>query len=252
MKCPYCVSEIPDAAVVCSVCQRDLYLFKPLLERIQELEEKLAAVPPDTPETEPCPGTPELSAPDPARSTGHPPRSIFAALAWWTAPLLLLILGHWVMIFLYDTQIVYLRIFALLLPLPFGYLFARAARLPFAWGLLPAFLMASLAVLGMSGVTAVIDQVPTLPQNTADLREFIEFSLSIGLSFTTGLWLQHWALRHREQELRARQLTMAAGKAGHNRSLSESLSRLNDIGSGLVAFATTAFSIYTGLKGLTG
>ena len=42
MRCPYCVSEIADEALVCPVCKRDLYLFKPLLERIEQLEKQVA------------------------------------------------------------------------------------------------------------------------------------------------------------------------------------------------------------------
>jgi hypothetical protein len=30
MRCPYCISEIDDAALACPHCARDLYLFKPL------------------------------------------------------------------------------------------------------------------------------------------------------------------------------------------------------------------------------
>ena len=41
MQCPYCTSEINDAAVVCPVCTRDLYLIKPLLDKIAGLEEKI-------------------------------------------------------------------------------------------------------------------------------------------------------------------------------------------------------------------
>ena len=41
MHCPYCTSDINDAALVCPICSRDLYLFKPLLQRIAEFE-KLA------------------------------------------------------------------------------------------------------------------------------------------------------------------------------------------------------------------
>ena len=43
MHCPYCVSDINDEAVVCPVCRRDLYLFKPLLARIEALEKQVAA-----------------------------------------------------------------------------------------------------------------------------------------------------------------------------------------------------------------
>ena len=41
MKCPYCLSLVEDEAVVCKVCTRDLYLFKPMLEKIRTLEEKV-------------------------------------------------------------------------------------------------------------------------------------------------------------------------------------------------------------------
>ena len=42
MRCPYCVSEIDDKALACPRCARDLYLFKPLLEKIGQLEKTLA------------------------------------------------------------------------------------------------------------------------------------------------------------------------------------------------------------------
>ena len=41
MNCPYCLSEIADEAVVCKVCTKDVYLFKPMMARIAELESKL-------------------------------------------------------------------------------------------------------------------------------------------------------------------------------------------------------------------
>lgn len=241
MKCPYCISEIHLDATVCAVCRRDLYLFKPLLARIEELEAKLAALP--VGQSESSTAENQIVAVDtlPSTSPIKEKPAILALFLWLTAPFLLLILGHWTMIFLYDVKVVYLRVFALLLPLPFGYLFASALRRNFAWGLIPAFLMAGLAVLGMSGITASIDHVPVLPQNIVEIREFIEFALSIGLSFTTGLWLHHWAKRHQERKA-----------AVNGQKLAEKLSHLNDLGSGVVAFATTAFSIYTGLKGLIG
>src|SRR5688572_22413954 len=42
MRCPYCVSEIDDQALACPRCARDLYLFKPLLAKIGELEKTVA------------------------------------------------------------------------------------------------------------------------------------------------------------------------------------------------------------------
>ena len=41
MKCPYCLSDIDAEAYVCKTCTRDLYLFKPMLQKVSDLEEKL-------------------------------------------------------------------------------------------------------------------------------------------------------------------------------------------------------------------
>ncbi|MEK6594622.1 MAG: hypothetical protein AABZ67_16240, partial [Pseudomonadota bacterium] len=42
MLCPYCTSEVPKEAYVCAQCRRDLYLLKPLQERIEALQAELA------------------------------------------------------------------------------------------------------------------------------------------------------------------------------------------------------------------
>jgi len=42
MQCAYCLSEIENEANVCKFCKRDVYLFRPLLAKVKELEAKLA------------------------------------------------------------------------------------------------------------------------------------------------------------------------------------------------------------------
>jgi hypothetical protein len=245
MSCPYCASEISQAALACPVCRRDLYLVNQLNERIAELEIQLAGRPPaiDGIADESSPPVAPQGLPAPA------PEPLRAAINW-LLPLLLLLLAHWLIIFIYDAKPLYLRLLALLLPLPFGFMFARALHLPFAWNLLPAFAMAICSVFGMSGITALIDRVPVLPQNMLELREFIEFSASIAFSFITGLWLYAWGQRR----VLARAVRDHLGGLAkvNGQKVSKSLSGLNDIGSALIAFATTAFSIYTGLKSVLG
>lgn len=244
MNCPYCISEIPDAAVVCAVCRRDLHLIKPLLERVATLEAELAARPllaqadggrPTVQVEAPAVRTADTGLGDAGRSWGQ-------AVAAWLGPLLLLLLAHGLLIFVYDAKVLYLRILALIIPLPFGFLFARAVRLPFVWNVLPAVLMASGSVFAMSTLTAVVDQVPVLPQGMVEVREFIEFAASIGFSFITGLWLADWLGRR----------GVGRPAAVNGPKVTDSLTRLNDLGSAVVGVATTAFSIYTGLKGVLG
>ncbi len=237
--------------MVCAVCRRDLFLVKPLLERIASLEEQLAARP--LPPAD-APADEVLQPVEMPAGVGEPVvlRSWSLALACVLVPLLLLMLGHWLFVFVYDAKVLYLRVFALLLPLPFGFFFARASRLSLLPGVLTAFVMAGLAVFGMSAVTGWLDGVPVLPQDMVEVREFIEFAASIGFSFMTGFWLQYWAIRRLAQQQAALERMRAAGVGGLGSKLTDSLTKWNDFGSAAVAFATTVLSIYTGLKDIVG
>jgi hypothetical protein len=241
MHCPYCFSEINPKALVCSVCRRDLYLFKPLLLKINELETQLKLL-----EAKQLAPDCALTEEGPEYSKPTYKRSWVRTLAYLIMPLIVMVIGHLLLNFIYDTKTVYLRLLALIAPVPFGYLFLRSSRFEFWQSLIAAFVMAALSVLAMSWVTHLFDDVPIMPQNVLDTREAIEFSTSIALSFITGIWLALWQERRAVTLENAKQISALAASSGLQ--VKESLTSLNDLGSAVVAFATTAFSIYTGLK----
>ena len=249
MKCPYCTTAISHEALVCPTCRRDLYIAKPLLARIAQLEAELAALPEKLQREKEVQNQLEETLQQTRKQEDEVLRSIPLAMLWWIAPFVLLVAGHWLMLFVYDLPVLYLRIVALVIPIPFGFFFARALRVNIGWCLPPALLMAALSVFAMGGLTAWIDQVPALPQNMLEIREFIEFAASIGFSFITGLWLFHWQVRHNQRkELEIRRSTEPDVSRDSPKDLSARLSKLNDAGSGIIALLTTAVSVYTGLK----
>lgn len=224
MRCPYCVSDIQEQSLVCAVCRRDLYLFRPLLIKIAGLEEQLRELPDvkqlqdrvatleqqqlqdrdaalEQPQRESSASSiPVATAvpmvatdpePEPPVRASPAPKPIMSFLLIWVLPVMLLMVAHVLIVVVYDLQLLVLRVVSLLLPLPFGAAWAvRAASQgrtqPWLAAACAAFI-AITAVLAMSWTTSRVDGVPVLPANLREWREFIEYAASIALSFTTGI-----------------------------------------------------------------
>lgn len=264
MECPYCVSEIDDKAHVCPQCSRDLYLLKPLLEKVAaleagaatalathadvnvaELQERIATL------------EAQLVAAGGAISTevATPISTLRQLAVYWVPPLVLLLIAHALLIVVYDTNTLYLRIASLLIPLPFGYALMRRNTQGFTTWLLAGFAMALLAVLGMSYVISRVDMVPALPASAQEWREFAEYAASIGFSYATGLLMgcMTFQRHHRQNEGFVVRAVKAFSKGKTNVERVHALAkRLNDIGGSIVAAGTTVISIYTGLKDFLG
>lgn len=256
MHCPCCISEINDEALVCPVCRRDLYLFKPLMARIDVLEKQAAVR--EAALTKLQGAAVETGESDVAAHEEE--RAVMPGITdWlrnWLLPLALLLLAHALIVVIYDLNVLYLRLVSLLVPLPFGLLLVSRARRP-SWLLAAlAVSLAGLAVIGMSALNAQIDGTPILPVGLREWREFLEYAASIGLSYVTGIVVGGMS-RRRAQVQRVAGLPVAlahlvSSGAEKTEQFQTVVKKFNDLGGTLTAAATTAAAIYAGLQGVIG
>lgn len=280
MRCPYCVSEIADEALVCPRCTRDLYLFKPLLEKIGQLEKavaeqaaaavanadaRIAALEQEVAALKAAPA-PAIAAEvaaevqaelAPAVPAGTP-AGYWAAVAQALLPaILLLLFAHWLMLFVYDVKPLYLRVATILLPVPFGFLLASRFPDEFRKSVFAAALLAVAGVLSMLGVTAAIDKVPLLPQDMRDLRETLEYVVSIALAFVTGLLLGEYHARRKLAELRTNRVVLLLARAfvpneEGKLGIEKAVKKLTKLQEAVTPAATGAAAVYAGVKAFLG
>ncbi|WP_114662830.1 hypothetical protein [Polynucleobacter necessarius] len=261
MNCPYCLSEVSEEAHVCKTCSRDLYLFKPMMMKVAELEAKLAAIP----STEAYEfRIAELEHILEEQNSKLAKRSMLSwardIALYILVPLCLLLLAHWLITVVYDTKMIYLRLVSMVVPLPFAYyLFKSHSHKLLPWFIGVAFL-AIASVIGMSWITSMVDRSPVWPQNLFEWKEVLEYSASIAFSFLTGMFLGGVAYaskkRIRREGLVNSVLTLASlnlkDGGASIKNVHGLMKTLQEYGGTVVALGTTAVSIYTGLKGIIG
>ena len=267
MRCPYCISEIDDLALACPHCARDLYLFKPLLEKINQLEKAVAA----GAETRIAALEAEVAALKQATASAVPvqltvesgevegsrPDYALALLKTLLPAFALLVAAHGVLLFVFDVKPLILRIATLLIPMPFGFLLASHFAGRFWKSAGAGFVVALAAVWAMLAVTATIDKVPVLPQDGRDLRETAEYVLGIGLAFAAGVMVGEFlpafkekgSPPHRVMLLVARAVTPDEdGKLGIEKA-GKKIDKLMKVAA---PAATVAASLYAGIKSFLG
>jgi hypothetical protein len=262
MNCPYCLSEVPEAAVVCKTCTKDLYLFKPMMAKVAELEKHLSEIP-NQEAYEKRIAELELMLDEHEQRLVIPKTPSIWLLdiaLYLVLPLLLLLFAHWLITVVYDTKMIYLRIISMILPLPFAYLLFRGHQHKLLPWFIGAAVLAISSVIGMSWITSLVDHSPIFPQSLFEWKEVIEYSASIAFSFLTGMLLGGVAYASKQRHRRAATINpfmkaVATGLAEGQMSASSIhsiMKVLQDYGGTIVALGTTALSIYTGLKGIIG
>jgi uncharacterized coiled-coil protein SlyX len=277
MHCPYCTAEVPQGALVCKTCARDLYLLKPLQERIEELESRLAqqaqslsaeysgriaALEGELSALKTATAAMTASAADApeaqSSSAAGRARSYVSSLMLALFPALILLLAaHVVLLFMFDARPLYLRIASMLIPLPFGFALLVWHPRRIALSAIAGFVLAFVAVFTMLLTTARMDNVPVLPQEAREVREVLEYVASIGLAFLTGLLLGklrvhrlHVGPRPNRAVVFLAQLftTDQDGELG----LVRVSNRIHRMVSSLTPLATAVMSVYAGVKALFG
>lgn len=263
MKCPYCLSEVDEEAVACKFCTKDLYLFKPMMKKVADLERQLEDIPDREAYERRIVELEELlkeREEEVAKEQGTALALVKNISVYLIAPLVLLLIAHALIIVVYDTKELYLRIISMILPLPFGYFLFKDRKHPvFPWFMGVGFL-AIASVIGMSGITSIVDRTPIFPQNAFEWREVLQYSASIAFSFLTGMLLGGMAFIARQSKRRASPINpllkaIASGLSDGKMSpanIEALMKRLQGFFGTAVALTTTAVSIYTGLKGIIG
>ncbi len=250
MKCPYCLSDIESEDYVCKVCTKDLYLFKPLIQKVSDLEEKLSNVSDrEVLESRISELQEELIYKKELEAEGIV--GIFLKISKFLfLPLLILLMAHAVIIVVYDLKLIYLRLASILIPMPFAFfLFQKKKNPVFPW-FLGSLVLAFITVIGMSAITSLVDKTPVMPQSMIEWKEFIEYSLSITFSFLTGILLGTISFFKRSKhKIDINPMLKALLNLIVNKKLSpEALQELLQKSIKYVSLATTLLSLYTGLR----
>lgn len=270
--CPFCCSEVPLQASVCGHCTRDLVLFKPLALQVRALSDELSQLQSVVQEQQVA--LAELKSHDlaalaqayseqQAQASNTPeqatqvqekaPASLVALLLMVLITLGLVGLSHWLLLFVYDTQPVVLRLVTMVLPVLTGYVCARRCGMGMLVQLLSALLTGVACVWLMLAITAHIDHVPLWPDNLRDWKETFEYMAAISLAFFTGYlihrFIAHWSAQ--QQNRISLSVLLERDDKGQFK-IAEVTRQVQNLVSAMAPVVSAGTALYSGLKVFTG
>lgn len=206
-KCPYCQFDIPSAATVCGYCTKELAIFKPFISYMDAHDAELSKLKTELAEirvlventaTTVHVVNAESSLAENLADLVAPTQKITGAKAVIAFLLSLLLCAgvldflHWILLFIYDTNLLALRIITVVLPMLVGLLLFRKIQIHWSISLMGALALGAISVLGMLAITNFIDGAPFLPETVRDWREVGEYGFAIACSLITGFFIENW------------------------------------------------------------
>ena len=268
--CPFCCSDVPLQASVCSHCTRDLALFKPLALQMHELSDQVEQLKAVVQEQQTA--LAELKSHDigalalaiseqqqMAPTAPAPPASAPGKPSWWAllamalTTVALVGLSHWVLLFVYDSPPVALRLLTITLPALTGYVCARQSGMGAVVQWLTAAVTGVASVWLMLWITSTIDGVPLWPNNPRDWRETFEYMAAISLAFFTGhllhRFIQHWS---KQQQNRISLSVLLERDEKGQFKIAEVTRQVQNLVTAMAPVVSAGTALYSGLKVFTG
>jgi ABC-type multidrug transport system fused ATPase/permease subunit len=181
------------------------------------------------------------------------PRIVFAAVT----TVILLLIAHWLVVFVYDLHTVVLRLISVVIPLPIALWLTLHYQINPRRQIAIAIVIGLIAVFGMSYVTSLHEHTSVMPQNFREWRETLEYVASIVFAYHTGVLIScamqaRSGARNRagEATLRlARALASVTGKAVKTGTeLKKQVDSIRGMINNLMPVASAIAAIIAGLK----
>jgi len=125
------------------------------------------------------------------------PAKIAAArlLPYFAAPVVLLLLAHYLLLMKLDANPVYLRLATIVIPLACGFLLFRSLRCGLGTAALLGLVTALVAVTGMLAIVGWVDGHSIMPAGSAEWQEAFEYAATITLATVAGSLLARVSVR---------------------------------------------------------
>lgn len=188
MRCPYCAEDIKDDAIVCKHCHRELFVIKPLLDKIDELGARLAS--PNE--------TMSHAEADAISHARHAParhhRWGLSALESCALAYITHVVLHFLINVQFDLRLGYFIASSIVVPMVFGFLWRGTEKKLLGVGLLLGLVVAVAAIPSELAVISAVEKVPFRPKDAYEWRDLAFHSASIATAFLTGVIARHMIL----------------------------------------------------------